>query len=189
MGRSKFPGKPSRLASKKRVSVLVATCLPSSPSSSSVSCSSSIAVSPSRGKSSPLSNGYNEDTTISSSGDLIKKCSGSSVDEAAPAGSVVQASNSNSDSISNNHSNHVATSCVIKVQSPCNNNNSNTSTSDHQDEEEGGGGSGGVAATGGEIIAIVSSHNFHGGDKTQVRQPYLYLSIHSNNNCGGDDDE
>lgn len=188
MGRSKFPGKPSRLASKKRVSVLVATCLPSSPLSSSVSNSSSIAVSPSRGKSSPLSNGYNEDTTISRSGDLIKKCSGSSVDEAAPAGSVVQASNSNSDSISINHSNHVATSCVIKVQSPCNN-NSNTSTSDHQDEEEGGGCSGGVAATGGELIAIVSSHNFHGGDKTQVRQPYLYLSIHSNNNCGGDDDE
>lgn len=187
MGRSKFPGKPSRLASKKRVSVLVATCLSSSSSSSSVSnSSSSIAVSPSRGKSSPLSNGYNEDTTISSSsGDLIKKCSGSSVDEAAPAGSVVQTSNSNSDSISNNHSNHVATS-VIKVQSPCNNSNT-TSTSDRQDEEEGGCG-GVVAATGGEIIAIVSSHNIHDGDKTQVRQPYLYLSIHSNN-CGGDDDK
>lgn len=49
MGRSKFPGKPSRLASKKRVSVLVAT----SPLSTSLSPSSS--PSPSSSSPAPVS--------------------------------------------------------------------------------------------------------------------------------------
>lgn len=151
-------------------------------SSSSRSSPSSIAVSPSRGKSSSpqsLSFGYNEDTTISGSsnntGDLIKKCSGSveaaaaSVAAAADDGGVVVVVVQTS-GIGNSHSNHVATSAgsVIKVQSPCNNNSSNRNSGGHQEEEEGG--SGGVAV--GET-AIVSSDNFHdgdAGDKTQVRR-------------------
>lgn len=152
----------------------------SSSSRSSRSSPSSIAVSPSRGKSSSpqsLSFGYNEDTTISGSsnntGDLIKKCSGSveaaaaSVAAADDGGVVVV--NVQTSGIGNSHSNHVATSAgsVIKVQSPCNNNSSNRNSGGHQEEE---GGSGGVAV--GET-AIVSSDNFHdgdAGDKTQVRR-------------------
>lgn len=154
----------------------------SSSSSSSRSSPSSIAVSPSRGKSSSpqsLSFGYNEDTTISGSsnntGDLIKKCSGS-VEAAAASVAAADADdggvvvvNVQTSGIGNSHSNHVATSAgsVIKVQSPCNNNSSNRNSGGHQEEE---GGSGGVAV--GET-AIVSSDNFHdgdAGDKTQVRR-------------------
>lgn len=152
-------------------------------SSSSRSSPSSIAVSPSRGKSSSpqsLSFGYNEDTTISGSsnntGDLIKKCSGS-VEAAAASVAAADADDGGvvvvqTSGIGNSHSNHVATSAgsVIKVQSPCNNNNSNRNSGGHQEEKEEEGGSGGVAV--GET-AIVSSDNFHdgdAGDKTQVRR-------------------
>lgn len=104
MGRSKFPGKPSRLASKKRVSVLVTETSPNPVPSSSSS-------SPSRDTVSPIGSGadklcppqivvgYNEDTAISSSNsDSRNVCN-----EAAVC------------SISNSNANH----SVIKVLSPC----------------------------------------------------------------------
>lgn len=62
MGRSKFPGKPSKLSSKKRVSVLVSTSPPSSAVSPAVSSAS--ASSPRGGGKSPQIIGINEDTAI-----------------------------------------------------------------------------------------------------------------------------
>lgn len=106
MGRSefKFPGKPSKLASKKRVSVL-------SPSSSSLS-----AVSVSGGGKSPQVIGINEDTAInnnlsstSSEPEIQQINSGVRRDD------QIKCNGDEAGGSGKNNRNHVAMSAVIKL--------------------------------------------------------------------------
>lgn len=164
MGRSKFPGKPSRLASKKRVSVLVVASPTSSPDSVSSGTSAASPSSRAADKSpSHFDIGYNEDTAIrndnhigGNSDDLINKCSEGDGEAAAAVGSCSNHSDHNAAALSSGGS------AVIKVLPPCNSNNTISNNNNNSN----------TADINGQLVenTIVSSHNFHDGDddKTQV---------------------